>query len=117
MTSTTKSCPLSTEAWTYGDTSFWDNQPPSTLINYRKPQKLTPRAKRAVARIMQYHIFIKHKPGILNKADALSRRLDYPRNRPSDFKTAFPDSMYATPIPVATTIPSVMTNPHTHHIG
>jgi hypothetical protein len=45
----------------------------ANLTYYRKPQKLTPRAKRAVARIMQYRIKIKHKPGILNKADALSR--------------------------------------------
>jgi hypothetical protein len=45
----------------------------ANLTYYRKPQKLTPRAKRAIARIMQYRIKIKHKPGILNKADALSR--------------------------------------------
>ena len=45
----------------------------ANLTYYRKPQKLTLRAKRAVARIMQYDILIKHKPGILNKADALSR--------------------------------------------
>jgi hypothetical protein len=45
----------------------------ANLTYYRKPQKLTPRAKRAVAWIMQYHIKIKHKPGVLNKADALSR--------------------------------------------
>jgi hypothetical protein len=45
----------------------------TNLTYYRKPQKLTPRAKRAVARIMQYRIKIKHKPGVLNKADALSR--------------------------------------------
>jgi hypothetical protein len=44
----------------------------TNLTYYRKPQKLTPRAKQAVARIMQYHIKIKHKPGVLNKADALS---------------------------------------------
>jgi hypothetical protein len=50
----------------------------ANLTYYRKPQKLTPRAKRAVARIMQYRIKIKHKPGVLNKADALSRRPDYP---------------------------------------
>jgi hypothetical protein len=44
----------------------------TNLTYYRKPQKLTPRAKRAVARIMQYRIKIKHKPGVLNKANALS---------------------------------------------
>jgi hypothetical protein len=45
----------------------------ANLTYYQKPQKLTPRAKRAIARIMQYRIKIKHKPGVLNKADALSR--------------------------------------------
>jgi hypothetical protein len=45
----------------------------ANLTYYRKPQKLTPRAKRAVTRIMQYCIKIKHKPRVLNKADALSR--------------------------------------------
>jgi hypothetical protein len=45
----------------------------ANLTYYRKPQKLTPRAKRAVAQIMQYRIKIKHKPGVLNKADALSQ--------------------------------------------
>jgi hypothetical protein len=44
----------------------------ANLTYYRKPQKLTPRAKRAIARIMQYCIKIKHKLGVLNKADALS---------------------------------------------
>ena len=43
----------------------------ANLTYYRKPQKLTARAKRAVARIMQYNITIIHKPGILNKADTL----------------------------------------------
>jgi len=45
----------------------------ANLTYYRQPQKLSPRAKRAVARIRQYDVLIKHKPGILNKADALSR--------------------------------------------
>jgi hypothetical protein len=44
----------------------------ANLIYYRKPQKLTLRAKWAVTRIIQYHIKIKHKPGVLNKADTLS---------------------------------------------
>jgi hypothetical protein len=45
----------------------------ANLTYYRKPQKLTPRAKQAITRIMQYCIKIKNKPGVLNKADALSR--------------------------------------------
>jgi hypothetical protein len=37
----------------------------ANLTYYRKPQKLTPRAKWAVTRIMQYCIKIKHKPGVM----------------------------------------------------
>ena len=44
----------------------------ANLTYYWKPQKLSLHAKWAVARIMQYNICICHKPGILNKADALS---------------------------------------------
>ena len=65
----------------------------ANLTFYRQPQKLSPRAKRAVARIMQYDIAIKHKPGLLNKADALSRRPDYPQGT-SEEEIAFPPSLF-----------------------
>jgi hypothetical protein len=86
----------------------------ANLTYYRKPQKLTPRAKRAVARIMQYHIKIKHKPGILNKADALSRRPDYPHKPESDWETAFPNSMFINAATIDTTIPAMMAAQHDH---
>src|SRR6266852_139048 len=86
----------------------------ANLTYYRKPQKLTPRAKRAIARIMQYNITIKHKPGILNKADALSRRPDYPHRPPADTETAFPDSMFADAITIDATIPALMADLHRH---
>jgi hypothetical protein len=81
----------------------------ANLTYYRKPQKLTPRAKRAVARIMQYRIKIKHKPGVLNKANALSRRLDYPHKPESEWETAFPNSMFIDAATIDTTIPAMMT--------
>jgi hypothetical protein len=87
----------------------------ANLTYYRKPQKLTPRVKHAVARIMQYRIKIKHKPGILNKADALSRRPDYPHKPDSEWETAFPDSMFIDAATVDTTIPAMMTAQHDHH--
>jgi hypothetical protein len=87
----------------------------ANLTYYRKPQKLTPRAKRAVARIMQYHIKIKHKPGVLNKADALSRRPDYPHKPESEWETAFPDSMFIDATSIETTIPAMMAAQHDYH--
>jgi len=63
---------------------------------------------------MQYNITIKHKSGILNKADALSRRPDYPKKPPSDLETAFPNSMFADTITIDTIIPALMANLHEH---
>lgn len=50
----------------------------ANLMFYHQPHKLSPRAKWVVAHIMQYDISIKHKLGLLNKADALSCQPDYP---------------------------------------
>jgi hypothetical protein len=43
---------------------------------------------------MQYNIHIHHKPSILNKADALSRRPDFPKPADTMLETAFPDNMF-----------------------
>src|SRR6267154_5768467 len=80
----------------------------ANLTYYRKPQKLTPRAKRAVACLMQYDILIKHKPGILNKADALSRRPGYPHKPDELESTAFPSSMFANTATVDITLPAII---------
>jgi hypothetical protein len=56
----------------------------TNLTYYRKPQKLTLRAKCAITRIMQYRIKIKHKPGVLNKADTLSQQPNYPHKPESE---------------------------------
>ena len=79
----------------------------ANLTYYRQPQKLSPRAKRAVARIRQYDILIKHKPGILNKADALSRRPDYPQGT-SEHELAFPTPMFANEITTDEALPAIM---------
>src|SRR6267154_2084980 len=81
----------------------------ANLTYYRQPQKLTPRAKCAVARIMQYDVLIKHKPGILNKADALSRRPDYPHKPDELESTAFPFSMFANMATIDITLPAIIT--------
>jgi hypothetical protein len=64
---------------------------------------------------MQYRIKIKHKPGVLNKADALSRRPDYPHKIESEWETAFPDPMFVDAATVDTTIPAMMAAQHDHH--
>jgi hypothetical protein len=87
----------------------------TNLTYYQKPQKLTPRAKRAVARIMQYCIRIKHKPGVLNKADTLSRRPDYPHKPESEWETAFPNSMFIDAATIDATIPAIMAAQHDYH--
>jgi len=79
----------------------------ANLTYYRQPQKLSPRAKRAVARIRQYNVLIKHKPGILNKADALSRRPDYPQGT-SEHELAFPTNMFANEIITDDTLPAIL---------
>jgi hypothetical protein len=86
----------------------------ANLTYYRKPQKLTPRVKCAVARIMQYCINIKHKPGVLNKADALSRHPDYPHKPKTEWETAFPDSMFIDTTSIDTIIPAIMAAQHNH---
>jgi hypothetical protein len=80
----------------------------TNLTYYWKPQKLTPRAKRAVARIMQYRIKIKHKPGVLNKADALSHWPNYPHKPELEWEMVFPDSMFIDAASIDTTIPAMM---------
>jgi hypothetical protein len=63
---------------------------------------------------MQYCIKIKHKPGVLNKADALSQQPDYPHKPESEWETAFPDSMFIDAASIDTTIPAMMAAQHDH---
>jgi hypothetical protein len=67
----------------------------ANLTYYRHPYKLSDRARRALSRIMKYNIIIKHKPGIQNRADALSRRPDYPTHVPISEEIGFPDRLFA----------------------
>ena len=74
----------------------------ANLTFYQQPQKLSPQAKQAVAHIMQYNIIIKHKPGLLNKADALSQRPDYPQGT-SEEEIAFPPSLFINELTITDT--------------
>ena len=64
---------------------------------------------------MQYDILIKHKPGVLNKADALSRRPDYPHKPDELESTAFPSSMFANTATVDITLPAIIDAQATAH--
>ena len=57
---------------------------------------------------MQYDVLIKHKPGILNKADALSRRPDYPHKPDDPAETVFPLSMFANTATIDITLPAII---------
>ena len=48
------------------------------LTYYQHPHKLMDQAKRVRQRMGEYNYVLHHKPGITNRADALSRRPDYP---------------------------------------
>ena len=66
----------------------------SNLTYYRHPHKLMDRARRAISRIMQYNLCIKHKPGIHNRADALSRRPDYAKRVQPEEEIGLPDHLF-----------------------
>jgi hypothetical protein len=63
---------------------------------------------------MQYCVKIKHKPGVLNKANALSRQPDYPHKPESEWEITFPDSMFLDTATIDTTIPTMMAAQHDH---
>ena len=79
------------------------------LTYYRQSQRLSHRARQAVTRIMQYDIFIKHKSGILNKADALSRRPDHPQDNDDKTEVAFPLSMFINETTTTNILPAIIT--------
>ena len=103
-----------------GATSFWANQTTvhtdhANLTYYRKPQKLTPRAKRAVAHTLCSMISLSSiNRASSTKADALSRRPDYPHKPEEPEETAFPEHMFINAASVDLTLPSLMTAQHDH---
>jgi hypothetical protein len=57
---------------------------------------------------MQYDLTIKHKPGILNKADALFRRPDYSSQQNKEEETAFPLSIFINKVSLTNILPAVI---------
>src|SRR6267142_2578909 len=49
----------------------------ANLAYYQHPQKINRRVARYISTLTDYNLKIIHKPGTLNRADALSRRTDY----------------------------------------
>ena len=66
----------------------------ANLTYYRHPHKLSERARRALNCILKYNLTIKHKPGILNRADALSRRPDYQSHIPIQDEIGLPKHLF-----------------------
>ena len=66
----------------------------ANLTYYRHPHKLTDCTRRAISRIMRYNLRIKHKPGIHNRADALSRRPDYAKRTQPEEEIGLPEHLF-----------------------
>ena len=66
----------------------------ANLTYYRHPHKLSDRARRALNRIMKYNLSLKHKPGVLNRADALSHRPDYETHIPLQDEIGLPKHLF-----------------------
>ena len=64
----------------------------TNLLHYRHPQKVNRRVAQYILTLADYNIQIQHRPGTLNRADPLSRRLDYD-DRKKDNKEITPLSM------------------------
>ena len=70
----------------------------ANLTYYRHPHKLSDRARRTIARIMKYTFTIKHKPGIHNHADALSRRPNFQTHIKAEEEIGFPNHLFINTI-------------------
>jgi hypothetical protein len=66
----------------------------TNLTYYRHPHKLSDCTRRALSCIMKYNLTIKHKPGIHNRADALSCRPDYETCKPPEESIGLPDHLF-----------------------
>jgi hypothetical protein len=66
----------------------------ANLTYYRHPHKLSDCARHAIARLMQYNLTIKHKPGIHNRADALLRQPDYQTHMKPQDEITLPDQLF-----------------------
>ena len=66
----------------------------SNLTYYWHPHKLTDHAHCAVSRIMWYNLHIKHKPGIHNWANALSRCPDYDKRVQPEEEIGLPEHLF-----------------------
>jgi RNase H-like domain found in reverse transcriptase len=63
----------------------------ANLLHYRHPQTINQRVARYILTLVDYNLEIHHRPGPLNKANALSRQPDY-----NDGKE---DNQNVTPLP------------------
>src|SRR6202008_5194225 len=75
----------------------------SNLLHYREPQKVNRHVMRAISYMEDFHLELRHIPGIRNRADALSRRPDHEQgDHDNEGVMALPDNLFARLIEVNT---------------
>ena len=85
----------------------------ANLAYYRHPQKINRRVARYISTLADYNLKIIHKPGTLNRADALSRQPDYnDRKDDNTNTTALPDDLFIKHIDSLTLYEKVATAQH-----
>src|SRR5712671_101381 len=68
----------------------------ANLLHYRHPQKVNRRIARYILTLADYDLEIHHRPGPLNRADALSRRPDYDDGKEDNQDVVpLPNSLFA----------------------
>ena len=75
----------------------------ANLLHYRHPQKVNRRVARYILTLADYNIRIHHRPGPLNRADALSKRPDYDEGREDNSEVVpLPASLFTEQLRTAT---------------
>ena len=89
----------------------------ANLLHYRHPQKVNRRVACYILTLADYNIEIHHRPGPLNRADALSWRPDYDKGKEDNNEvTPLPPSLFAEQL-CTTTLDALIEADHKENQG